>query len=939
MKDPVSKHKLPIIFILILFLLGKILSLYIDTDSIILSGEYIYSLDYLSHLKSLLRNIQWANPDYILSCKDCGLFYHYSWWYSVVIFSIASIGEILNYNPFVFYLVISLSVQFIGIYLLRELFFKKVPSISVILSFLVFSLSPYKITLFSSGSWYGFNHGILTIVLVVACWVFYRLSTLKAFQVALLGIFLGVLGSFFTSISINYLPIAIYSIIVIATFYLKSILKYFHKAVILTISSFLSFCISSLPFIYALFSRPSVPSQYMYTNSVNNESLVEAVFVRAIGIIGNNTYSLSMVTLGIIIIVFIIISRRSNLNKIYFLGLYSFIVYLLMGSKATYFNLAGWMFDNIPLMSTIRSTHRFYYFLLLLLSVGIFLVYERILLIKSKIISAFFLIVLSLLIVITSIVNINYLTQTININKLPNEYFQVAQYFENIPGKKIYFPSYMPTGESMSGNYYWFSDKITSPTLYINPFNSLLLLPDLITFDGYPFVSLQLRELRSLVGLDNSPEKIVEAMERRNIEYVIIDNNFMWSKYYPDADLELIKNLLTFEWSYGDIEIYRTKDTNDHCDSSYGRFDSRYCQSESYDNIKPNYLIDSSKEDYLLNNYSPIQEELVKIEFRPEVYDYISNTNLQEYVTERKIRIDKAYTIDNRSQRNTNVTHGTTTDESIQIFMKSAKSGVYELIIPILKIKNGSSFFQNAKLDIEINGQKISEISPLSSSSGLMYERIDMEIDDGDVISGSVTGTGSIVIGGPFLIKKDKVLDIITDTDWNPIYVQDDVLSSLQDAKIKINNVDIIEKPDLFETNSGTYSVNIDLLNDQIVDKKELGKFTTDMVNGKILYNTHQGDYVLSYKLQSISSIKKISVDIGTYFLNSSRLLFVQVINPLSKQILYESDQFSEDLHPRTIDIPILPTNDGALIRIIIRDQDDINLGVNLYKATLNCVL
>lgn len=617
-----NRHRFLFGSVLSLFVIGRVISFFINSHTVIQSGEYVYSLDYLSHFKNIYEKIEWGNRDYILACKECGRFYHYSWWYALVLFGIASIGEILHYNPFVFYLCISLTTQFVGLYLIRNFFFKKLSNLYLLLSFLVFSLAAYKISAYSSGSWYGFNHGILTIFLALMIFLLKELKSLEKKHLIVYGLFLGALGSLFSSISINFMPIVIYCVLLIAIYFLPQVIKYFKSAVILFSSSLITFVPGSLPFLTVLLKDHQVPSEYVYAGSSNNETLLNAFSVRSINLVNDHTYTLAMVMFGVITTAIFLVSSKKLRIKIFFILVYLIDVILLMGNKFL-FNLYGWLFDHLPLLNTIRSSHRFYYFLLLVQAVLCLFVFEKLSQSKNKIVNYFFSGILSVLVIFITVKNVYYFNRIFAVGKIPDSYQQVTRFFHDKTGSVIYLPFFLQSSGSMIGNYSWLNktEDIKKVSSYALPFSSIYLIRNqILPHTGeYPSNSYSLEKIKNLWALDfrnRKNEDISSGIDSINSDYLIFDKYFDWGKFGLSDNniLEILdrNKRFTLIQKFDDLYIYSVSKPTAGCIKYYGDFiyGSGYCLTT---NNNVSLVNNKSVMDFVLDNILSIEGNNVKI--------------------------------------------------------------------------------------------------------------------------------------------------------------------------------------------------------------------------------------------------------------------------------------------------------------------------------------
>lgn len=540
---------------------------------VVLSGEYIYSLDYPHHWDNIKDHIQWGNPDYMLHCYDCGLFYHYSWWYSFVLFSITSIGQWLGYNAFVFYVLINLLAQFTGVYVIWYLFFKQAHWMSVFIGFCVMSFSVYKVSLIGSGSWYGMNYGILTVVFALSVYLLKHVRTMSRRELMYYGTALGFLGSIFTHIAINYLPILIYAILGIALFFILSIVKNLQKLAITFLGFVVAFVFGAWPFILSLLRGP-IDQGLAYGNSVNNETLLDAVFVRSLSLMPDDAYSILYVVFFVSILVLFVFSCTKMLYKFLFISLYVLFVIILMGNQFPLFDLYGWVFHHFPLMNTIRASHRFFYFPLLFQVVFIFFGVEYLQGIRASIHRRVCLMTLSAIVLVISVWNLLYITKVIAITHIPEAYKNVATFLnERSDARVVYLPFGTPLHEEISKDYSWVNvDDESTPMLYKNPFQSIYLINRLARpYDSnYAIFPYSLESIQESMLLDfryNDPFAIAKNLQYTNADYVIVDSYFSWEKFDVDKnamyDAIAESNGFVLEKCFDEICIFRKLENED----------------------------------------------------------------------------------------------------------------------------------------------------------------------------------------------------------------------------------------------------------------------------------------------------------------------------------------------------------------------------------------
>ena len=396
------------------------------------------------------------------------------------------------------------------------------------------------------------------------------------------------------------------------------------------------------------------------------------------------------------------------------------------------------MFDNVPILNSIRSLHRFVYFQLIILFVGIYAGLS-LLTRKHKKIS----LCVGAVIAAALTFNLYQNHSLFNFTRIPQEYFEAVRYLKSLPGKKIYFPSQVPLFQGMSGNYTWLNYQPKLRTAYINPLTSIFSTPNLIALEEFP-LSIKTSELLTLTSLNKSPEEIIQALETHGIEYLILDENYLWGKNYPDFNIENFIKATNVDRKFGSIVVIRLKDKSGTCKLSYGDFRSGYC-TVGGSNIVPQFLINRTKMDYLLDLIETDSKFTATLNRKVKAYPYVGNIELQ-----RQLMINNKLIPFTLYQ---------TVGQATDIFKKELVNGSYVLFVPILKT-NYNDIYKNSQVEILLDGKIISSLSPLSEKLNVSWEEIQFEVT-GEVkhsLSVSVSGKGFIVLGAPVVMAL---------TNWN----------------------------------------------------------------------------------------------------------------------------------------------------------------------------
>lgn len=511
--------------------------------------------------------------------------------------------------------------------------------------------------------------------------------------------------------------------------------------------------------------------------------------------------------------------------------------------------------------------------------------------------------------------------------EVPNEYFEIRKYLARDDDSKIYFPFYLPLGQSFIGNFTWAKKPSINFFWYGNPFTSLFSLSNVVRADHYPDVSSELLELRSLADYQrNSPAEIIETLRHHGVKYLIFDNNFFWQKNFPAFDLHKIPKDLKLEMQFGNIYLYNLEDKKAECKKSFGRFQFGYCHVS--ENEIPDYLIDVGKEDYLLERYS-FRKDIQKMELlmSKSIYRNVVNPSLADYIIGKNINQSDLWTIDNSSGRNLGYI------STINLF-----PGKYKLVIPIIKTNIDDNFFKKTYLEVFQKNLLVTTIKPYGPKIGINYEIVDLEIEDkNEPVRLSIDSEGFLVMRTPFVIKGEEWEKIFEESEFNPKILYSDIYPELIKTKLKINGKEVeLENKFVDPEDESVGILRVNLLDDKYVLKEESKKFSREVSAKGVVYGTSEGSYELSYLIENEEKAT-FQLSIGTYFLKKDRNLKVEFWDEGSKKLLFGSEVFEQDEHPRIILPPKdLEMNNRFILKLKIDDSDkSTKFGMNLYKFEL----
>jgi hypothetical protein len=718
--------------ILLIFLFSLAISLILEENRFFLSGEYAFSFDYLGHINNIIQDFK-TDPRELLrstECIDCINFYHYSRWYSLIMLSILQIGVFLGLHPFMSYIFMSVSMQMIALYIAFRIFFREVNKIAYIASSVFLIIYPYKFSLIGSGSLYSLHYAFLITYHSLLIYLLSNLKSLKTSKITKYSLLIGAASSFFLNISIGYFPIVFYSTIAIILFFYKHVFSNIKKFVVMFGIIAATAAIVNIPIIYSIIQSGK---SHIYAN-FSSYSITNALTA---GLFYYSKLKIEGIFLIGIILYLAIISRLSLRSKIIFASIYLITGIILIGNNISP-SLYDFVFNNFPLMNSIRSTHRFIFFELFIIVIFIYSGLSY-MLTDKKIFLKMSGVFLSAILIFLPGYNIFLNKNYIQTSFLPNEYLAVDTYLQNNETKIIYFPSYMPVFHDMNGNYNWLPVKeVPLGLIYANPFTSLLSIKNLVHVETF-MTSPKSQELRALTHHTNPPNEVIKALGYAGIERLIIDKNFMWDKVFPEFDLNELEKGLKLRKRFGNIYIYDVPAIRDDCLKFYGNFKLGYC----IDHKNPKVFIEKTKKDFILDQISQ-SEYSSTISFnrsKKVIHLIIADPSLTEYVIANKIFITTSHI------------H---VDEPINdIYTTKVTGNKYLLSIPVLKVKQKSRFFGNMYMEITVNGVVKKRISPYSEVENYAWEQIvlDLKKDEEHIINIQTKEDGAMVFGSPMLLE------------------------------------------------------------------------------------------------------------------------------------------------------------------------------------------
>lgn len=751
-------HKIVLLPLLLLVIGLLITNFFVDKHIAYLTGEQVFSFDYTGHVRNIIYDFS-DNRSTLLQtndCLGCPDFYHYSRWYSFVNLSIFSIGSLLHIHPFLFYIFLTIGIQFVAVYISFRLLFKEVQWLAFFIASSVFIILPVNFTYLGSGL-YSFNHAFLLLSLSLAIRALKNIEILSFKKVIQWGAVTGIASSVFFNVSIGFLPIFLYSFIgTLICFYNKWISSW-KKIICFSITVMSLMVILNISIVVSALLHGNSRDFFTY----NKVSLLDS-FTAGVTMVPVHLQSILPIFVVIFFFVVVVLLIKSNLSRKQVLlgaSFYFFVVILLSGDIVYDF-----VFHYFPLMGSLRSLHRLIVFEEIAL---LFVVYKGLstLLHTGRLRDKYLTVLFSFILIGIPCTFIKDNWAYLNKMSVPDEYFQADAYLSQNSDKKIYFPAYLPWGQTINGNYDWSKNNAPQATLYQNPFTSIFAVPNLITLERYPFVTQRQMEMRALFDYANDPEKIVKAMRDMNIKYIIFDRNFLWQKNFPTFDYDKLISHLDLTQSFGNIDVYQVKSSTKKCKKSYGEYTYGYCHVEQGE--RPDYLLSTSKEDYFIETYKPQNNDLLPLLVSDYMYRSISDPSLQDYLINKKVAFADVMTIDNNFSNKLQV------NTDAIIFRKNIGVGQYRLVIPLMEVTEDQIFFKESRLRVFVNNKKVATLRPQGTRNGLVYEMIPLDLKKEASISLQIEGNGYLVVKNPYILEQEKYNSIIKDEEWQPDVIYD----------------------------------------------------------------------------------------------------------------------------------------------------------------------
>jgi hypothetical protein len=502
---------------------------------------------------------------------------------------------------------------------------------------------------------------------------------------------------------------------------------------------------------------------------------------------------------------------------------------------------------------------------------------------------------------------------------MPQEYRDAQKYINSLSGEKIYFPHTVPYAESLSltNAYTWGQPQYkNSVVLYKNPFTSLVPVNDLVQFERFPYIlSPQWLELRYLTDYEKPLPDIIKALELRGIRYIIFDDNFKWSRYIPKVDKQQLFSLTSLEKRIGNIYILKLKDKTADCKKSYGDISVEYCNTPT----KPQVLINKTSSDLLLEIQPTQFGKKLEIRRNSKYVPNIQDPKLHQLLIQEKLLFGK---------------------DILQIFgnqedifsINRLSKGTYHLFIPLFKIPQAIGVFEDAQIDIQLNGKTIQTLDPYAACSGFVWEKVTIPVtQDNTLLTIDIKNKGYVILGSTPIILNDRELIALEKENKTDIRT----LIQFDDKEVTFTKRPVITVNEL-STQLSCPKFEVNLLNDRLLKTSgsTLSKLN-NVVTGK--YGTKEGKYTLQYTIENNTKWNRLQVIIGAYYFEVRKTAFVEILK--DNKSMYRSELIDKDLHPNIIDIPkdvLSAAGSQFILKIYISDEDLIQHdGIHFYKLFL----
>lgn len=727
-KRIVTEHKSFLFILLAIVIASYVANTFIKYNTILLGGEYIFSFDHLGHVQNLLNDPRSSLAEDNTNCFDCPDFYHYSRWYSLFKIGFHATAQLIHLHPFIFLILSMVLTQLTSLYIFTRTVFTKFSLLPFLIASFVFIFYPYKYSLLiETHDGLLYSNMLLYITVLVA--TFKNISKFTTKRAMLAGIGTGIVFSFFLGLNIAFLPIAIYTSLIIALIYRKELLKK-------TKNLFLYAGALTVPVL--LLNIPILSSLIQYGNTRHYEGYISFNFIDSFmsGLSIAQTHPHIIIAFACLFLFCFIYAPIKWKLKLWMLFTYIFIGLMITGTNSP-INIYGWMFDYMPLMDSLRSTYRLMFFELFILFILMYFTLRK--LYSGNIVQLLIFGIIFALFVYLPLQHIYLHKDYFFKSSLPEEYFNAQAYLNSTNEKKIYFPPRTPLFHSIATDYYWGDPNYKeSILLYKNPYTSLLPIKNLVQFERFPYLlSPDYLELHYFTDLTSPAENVINALELRGVKYVIVDKNYKWGENYPNFSIEEFIKLAEVDRAFGNIIILRLKDKSNECKKGYGKISLEYCTSTSRDTV----LIDKTRQEFDLEVHPEEIGEKLNIRKNSIYTKSVLDPIIHQSFVDNKVLFG----------RETMQVFG---DQKNVFSTNTLEKGKYRIYVSLYKYTDKEMLMKEANLVIRSGGKEIKSISPYTDKPGIYWESADIEINEPQNIFINVEKEGYIIITAVPILEK-----------------------------------------------------------------------------------------------------------------------------------------------------------------------------------------
>lgn len=814
-----KRHKHILLVLTLVVIVSFIINIFISKNTIFFAGEYIYSFDYFGHVNNIIN-------DYLrlglsvdnTNCNDCPDFYHYSRWYSLVKIGYLSIGQLLHLNAFVFLVLSMTCLLLIGLYIFSRICFKNFYIIPFLIASYFYIFYPYRYSLFVE-THDGTIHSSILILISLVIILFRNFEKFNSKQLFIYSFLAGIFFSSFFNINIGYIPIVFYLVLICSTFFLKYLFTSFNKIVILVTASIIPVIVINIP----LFNSLIHSGNSRHYEGYYSFGLVDSF---SSGLILAQTNGYIQIAIAIIILISLVFSTLSIKDRIYLVILYIVFAVLLLGKNSPV-NIYDWIFYNLPFGDSLRSTYRLFFFQMVIIYIFVYHLILWLYLRKERKSKILFLVVVTALIILPALhikQHSNYILRL----QLPSEYFIAQKFLNTLKGNKLYYPYGIYGVKNLSNSYNWSNPAYKeSIVIYKNPFTSLLPINNIVQFEKYPLLSPYLLELRNVTDMQKTAKYIIFALSRRNINYIIYDDNYNWDSIDSRVNLADLKKEMTIFKRIGNLYVFKIPKLKDVCEKSYGDFRATLCFTID----SPKHFINRSSEEYILDTVMNDNKMKMKINSTAIYYRNILNPSLHEILLSNNIFIsDQMLQIEGNQKKIFSIDY--------------LKKGKYYLFIPIVKINPIYNTIGMGSLLIKVNNSSIKYIDSYEQCSGVKSYKIPINIiKEGSNLAIDTVSNGYIVFNSyPLLLNQIQYMQL------QKMSGVIEKKSSKSRLKIKINNKEL-------RVPSQCNSIEVDLHN---YTNSSIGVIAANTDSEKIFDYDIVSDQKLSEIIITVDAIKSI---------------------------------------------------------------------------------